>query len=500
MPVKKIQKKLYDYQKNAIDEIFAIIEEKTKAYNLVYQLPTGGGKTVIFSEITKRYIAKNDKKVLILTHRIELCNQTAAMLTEFGVKNKIVNSAVKDLYDQKDYMCFVAMVETLKNRLSDDCLTLEDIGLMIVDEAHYNSFRKLFKFFKNCFILGLTATPLSSNLQLPMNEIYNDVLVGEPISALVAKGFLAKANIYTYDVALGTLKVGIHGDYTVKSSDRLYTSAGMLEKLLYAYNQRSKGKKTLIFNNGISTSVSVYEFFKNQGLNIKHLDNTAKKMERANILKWFKRTPDAILTSVGILTAGFDEPSVETIILNRATKSITLYYQMVGRGSRICKNKKEFNIIDLGNNSLRFGFWGTPLDWKKIFHAPLIYTDKLLSDEEIEKKFKYKLPAAVKKRFKNSKETTFCVRTNYKNALRRGLRSRIVLDKSIAQHAKMCVENSKDIFEARELSALLKDDISDRVKKYSKCIIKNTENYIDWLNEDYKRKLTSQINQHFANN
>ena len=92
-----------------------------------------------------------DKKVLILTHRIELCNQTSNMLGEFGVTNKIINSQVKELPDQDDYKCFVAMVETLNNRLQDEMFKMTDIGLVIIDEAHYNSFRKLFKYFEECF-------------------------------------------------------------------------------------------------------------------------------------------------------------------------------------------------------------------------------------------------------------------------------------------------------------------------------------------------------------
>ena len=98
-------------------------------YHLLYQLPTGGGKTVIFSEIVRRYIQKFNKKVLVLTHRIELSKQTSRMLKEFGVKNKIINSTAK-LDDQDEFNCFVAMVETLKNRLNDDKLDISDIGLV----------------------------------------------------------------------------------------------------------------------------------------------------------------------------------------------------------------------------------------------------------------------------------------------------------------------------------------------------------------------------------
>ena len=492
------KKELYDYQKDNIDKVFDKIEKKPNHYNLAFQLPTGGGKTVIFSEIARRFIQEKQKKVLILTHRIELSSQTSKMLDEFGVANKVITSDVKSLDDQGDYMCFVAMVETLKNRLNDDLLDMQDISMVIIDEAHYNSFRKLFKYFQNCFILGVTATPLSSNIKLPMNEIYDELLVGEPISTLIERGFLAKATTYTFDVALGGLKVGINGDYTVKSSDDLYTSNLLQDKLLHAYVEQSLGKKTLIFNNGINTSWHVYETFKAAGYqNIRHLDNTFSKQERSEILHWFKHTPDAILTSVSILTTGFDEPSVETIILNRATKSITLYYQMIGRGSRIFKNKKNFTVIDLGNNSARFGLWSEPINWKRIFKSPDYYLENLINDEEIERQFVYEMPPEVKERFKNSENTKFKVKEEYEKAIKKGIKSKIVLDKSVEQHAQMCHENAEDVFDARDLAILLDDDIKDRIKKYSHYMIKSTKNYIMWLEEDYKRKLNTSINMKF---
>jgi superfamily II DNA or RNA helicase len=120
-----IGKELYGYQQDALTEIFQRFDSTPQDYHLLYQLPTGGGKTVIFSEIVRRYIQKFNKKVLVLTHRIELSKQTSRMLKEFGVKNKIINSTAK-LDDQEDFKCFVAMVETLKNRLNDDKLDISD--------------------------------------------------------------------------------------------------------------------------------------------------------------------------------------------------------------------------------------------------------------------------------------------------------------------------------------------------------------------------------------
>ena len=493
---RKAGKELYSYQKGAISKIFKRFEEAPEDYHLLYQLPTGGGKTVIFSEIVRQYLKHHKKKVLVMTHRIELCKQTSKMLTEFGVENKVVDSKA-NLDDQKKYSCFVAMVETLNNRLNDDKLDISDIGLVIIDEAHYNSFTKLFKFFENSFILGVTATPLSSNIKLPMTDNYQELIVGETIESLIENEFLSRAETFSYNVGLTSLVVGANGDYTVKSSEDLYTNQDMLSKLLYAYETHSKGKKTLIFNNGIVTSLHVYDTFRAAGYPIMHLDNTNSKKERAHILKWFKETPNAILTSVSILTTGFDEPTVDTIILNRATKSLTLYYQMIGRGSRIIKGKSKFSIIDLGNNLHRFGPWGADLDWQKIFKSPNYYLDSLLSDEELESNFKYEMPDEVRKEFANSEKVSFDIKKTYTISVKKGESSKVVLERSLAQHAKICIENSEDVYDALALMKLLGDDIDYRIQSYTKCISRSTYNFVDWLKDDYRKKLRAYLRDNF---
>lgn len=491
------KKELYDYQKGDIDKIFERLDNAPNDYHLLYQLPTGGGKTVIFSEIVRRYLSKHNKKVVVLTHRIELCKQTSKMLKGFDVKNKIINSNIKELPDQDEYSCFVAMVETLKNRLNDEKLMIDNVGLVIIDEAHYNSFRKLFSQFKNSFILGVTATPLSSNIKLPMHQNYDELIVGDTIQSLIDNGFLARATTYSYDVGLTSLKVGINGDYTVKSSDDLYMNMVMQEKLLHAYTEKSLGKKTLIFNNGINTSLYVYDTFKEAGFPIKHLDNTTSAEDRKDILQWFKKTPDAILTSVGILTTGFDEPTVESIILNRATKSLTLYFQMIGRGSRKLPHKDEFTVIDLGNNALRFGLWNDPVDWQHIFKSPEYYLESLRDDAEIELNFKYTMPEAIRKMFAKTADVTMDIEAEFKKITAQNLRSKEVIERSINQHALMCVENAEDLYGAKMLSKLLNDDIESRVKRYVSCLGKTSKNYREWLIDDYKTKLSLAIGKKF---
>ena len=487
---------LYNYQRGAIDKIFERFEYCPNDYHLLYQLPTGGGKTIIFSEIVRQYLKIKKKKVVVLTHRIELCNQTSNVLSDFGVLNKVVNSKAS-LDDQHKYSCFVAMVETLNNRLLDDKLDISDVGLVIIDEAHYNSFTKLLKFFSTSFILGVTATPLSSNINLPMTDNYDDLIVGESISELIKNKFLAKANLYTYNVGLTSLIVGANGDYTVKSSEELYTNNDMLSKLLIAYEERCLNKKTLIFNNGINTSLIVYDTFKKAGFNIKHLDNTATKKQRLETLKWFKETPDAILTSVSILTTGFDEPTVKCIMINRATKSLTLYYQMIGRGSRLLKNKDTFEVIDLGNNFYRFGDWGSDIDWHKIFKNPMNYLDSIQSDEQIEGRFRYEMPDELKELFSNSDIIHFDVDKTYVESIKKGKSSKTVLEKAINHHSLMCVENSEDEFDALILVKELNDDIDYVIKRYSKCISKSTDNFLDWLTQDYKKRLRTNIRSNF---
>lgn len=496
-PEEGVGKELYDYQKQALSRIFHHLIDNNDNENVLFQLPTGGGKTVIFSEIARRYIQRTGKKVIILTHRIELLIQTSVMLNGFTVKNKVISSEVKELPDQNEYQCFVAMVETLNNRLNEDAFELENIGLVVIDEAHYNSFGKLFKFFKNSTVLGVTATPLSSNINLPMNENYDKLIVGESISSLVEMNYLAKANTYCYDVNLSSLNIGMNGDYTVRSSEELYSDYSMQSRLLTAYQEQCLGKKTLIFNNGINTSNYVCDSFRKAGYPVKHLDNKNTAAERREILKWFRETPDAVLTSVGILTTGFDEPSVEAIILNRATRSMTLYFQMIGRGSRIFGKKNEFTVIDLGNNVARFGAWDGFVDWDHIFRHPEVHLNSIRSDEEIQRNFKYKMPKEIRERFAKSENIDFNISEAYDAAIKRGDRPKVVIEESIDQHVRICTENSEDLWDARELAKLLEGEIEFRARKYGECLAKITPSYIKWLQEEYMRKLNVRLIQEF---
>jgi superfamily II DNA or RNA helicase len=420
--------------------------------------------------------------------------QTSKQLSAINVANKVINSEVKLLDDQDEYQCFIAMVETLNNRLNENDNFIADVGLVIVDEAHYNSFRKIFQFYEDANILGVTATPLSSNRNLPLKDNYNKLLVGESISNLIEGGYLSNAETYQYDVNLHGLKIGTNGDFTVSSSDLLYSNFFMQEKLIFAYEEVSLGKKTLIFNAGIETSRRVEESFKKLKYNIRHLDSTFSDKDRKDVIQWFKVTPGAILTSVGILTTGFDEPTVESIIINRATRSLTLYHQMIGRGSRKLPNKSEFQIIDLGNNVRRFGYWQDYINWQDAFKFPDRFLESRISElEDMEFEVEFEFPKGFDKHMPSAILEEFNIKDCYYECLDRGEKGKKAIDLSIENHFKAIETSAKNLDHALDLMHVIQDHIEHRLKHYTKCISKSTDNYFKYLLETYNRQLAQKI-------
>lgn len=490
-------KNLYPFQEHTVKQVLNEFRNRGADYNLLYQLPTGGGKTVIFSAIAKNFIQEWNKKVLILTHRIELSVQTSKQLLAIGVNNKVINSEVKSITDQSEYHCYIAMVETLNNRLQENEKFLEDIGLVIVDEAHYNSFRKIFQYYLQSNILGVTATPLSSNKALPLKDHYNSLVTGESISGLIQLGYLSDAETFSYDVNLHGLKIGNNGDFTIGSSDILYSNYFMQEKLLFAYEEVALGTKTLIFNAGIETSLHVYELFKKHKHKVKHLDSTFSDKDRKDILKWFKETPDAILTSVGILTTGFDEPTVNTIILNRATRSLTLYHQMIGRGSRRLPNKSQFKVIDLGNNVKRFGYWQDHINWNDAFRFPDRFLESRISElEDMEFEIEYEFPKGLDKYFDVKTLEGFNIKEHYYECLDAGIKGKLAVDHSLTNHFDSIILKATNQLEGLQAVELLQDHIEYRLKKYTRCISKSTDNYLKYLLETYNRQLRQKLRVH----
>lgn len=333
---------------------------------VVGQLATGGGKTISFAAITKRYVDKSKKSVLIAVHREELLRQTVKTLyNAYGIVAEVVskNMGKADVY--------VSMVETLNNKLKKTPDFFNDVGLIIMDECHIGNHFKILDYFPESFIIGFTATPISASKKNPLNGRFEDIVCGIDIPELISSGNLIKNVTRNPVSAVSRSSLSIkNGEFDDKIMAGEYSKAKNVENTLLAYEEFAIGTKTIIFNCNIEHSKIVNERFLAAGYNSRHLDSFSTPEYRKECLEWLHETPDAILNNVAILTTGFDEPSIQTIIVNKDTLSIPLWLQMCGRGARPYPNKKHFNIIDLGSNAETMGDWCDKRDWKYIFHNP----------------------------------------------------------------------------------------------------------------------------------
>jgi superfamily II DNA or RNA helicase len=357
---------LRDYQTEAINKL--AYKAGLGLKRLIFQLATGGGKTVSFAGLIHRYLARNKRKVLILVHREELLKQARRTLYDwYGIIAEPIVSGVRHLPNADVY---VSMVETANNRLKKNPKYFGDVGLLIVDECHIGNFKKLYDYFQETLIIGFTATPISSSKKDPLKNHFEDIVCGIDIPDLIATGSLVPNKTYhVKNIKRSQLKIK-NGEFDEKQMGVVYSSPKHVENCVEGYEKHCKGQKTLVFNCNVEHSKVVADAFRLHGYNCRHLDAKAAPHVRAETLQWFAQTPDAILCNVGILTTGFDEPSVCGIIVNKSTLSTPLWLQMTGRGSRPYNGKKYFTIVDMGGNALYHGDWCATRDWADMFHNP----------------------------------------------------------------------------------------------------------------------------------
>jgi superfamily II DNA or RNA helicase len=350
---------LRPYQEKAIEEMRSLLMQGKN--RLILCSPTGSGKTVIFSHMAKLALQKG-KKVLIVTDRIELMQQSGRALHNLGMQVHRIEAGRESYFAGQLY---TGMVETLARRTRDAryLALLKGFDLIIFDEAHKQSFDKLFEHIgQNTAVIGATATPMRKGAQISLDKNYQAIVETTGIPDLIEQGFLVPCRTYGVPVDLSDVKMK-GTDYDEKSMGDAYSKNRVYEGVIENYLRLCPGSKTIAFSPNIDSSLELCQKMQLRGINAKHLDSNMSKMDRVRILAWFKKTPDAVLCNVGILTTGFDEPAVETIILYRATTSLPLFLQMAGRGSRIHTGKTHFNLLDFGENVKRHGFWEDNRSW-----------------------------------------------------------------------------------------------------------------------------------------
>jgi len=347
--------KLREYQNKAIKDIQATFLQGHK--KIVLQAPTGSGKTVMFTFMLKTASGKN-WNCLLLTDRIELLQQANGTFDNVGVNYKNITAETKVIPDSK---VLVAMVETMKRRAKarlDFQMLLKRINLLIIDECHKHTFDNIFKFLDSeCFVIGFTATPIRTNKNKPLSKYFTHLITSLSIEQLIFDNYLSKPKYFGVDVDLSSVKLKA-GEFDENDMTKLYGERKLFEGLKHNLDLHARGLKTMIFCPSIQSSLEVAK-----ELNCLHVDGTMPKEKRKAVLYEFENNDDSIITNVGITTTGYDCPSIRCIVLYRATTSLPLYLQMIGRGSRVMPNKKEFIILDFGMNVQRFGYWHIDRNW-----------------------------------------------------------------------------------------------------------------------------------------
>ena len=376
---------LRKYQKDIINKVSEHLYDNERC---CVSLATGGGKTVVFSSLVSRLFGR----VLICVHREELVHQTSATLErEHDLLIPKTKSVSKDV-------C-VAMVQTLSNRIKKGEIDVNSYDFLIIDECHRGEFMKILNTFKGK-VVGFTATPnyeknrtffkclvcgsendvigkcCKRNLKkykenVPLSKYYHTLIEGIDINELISKGFLVPDDnfILKNDTSQLVYNPAI-GDYTEESISLVFGSDEAIQNTIKTYKELCYGKKTILFNANTLVNKRLYEAMSNEGLNVKMYDSKNSNENRTDLVDWFKNTPDAILLNVQVFTTGFDCTDVEVVFLNKKTKSINLYLQMIGRGGRITDKifKPSFMVIDMGNNNEDFGKWSDKRDWEEYFY------------------------------------------------------------------------------------------------------------------------------------
>ena len=365
--------------------------------NVMFQMPTGTGKTVLFSSIVNdiiNYPGKLDVplKVLIIAHRIELINQISESLgNKFNIEHGIVQGkTIQSL--ERDVQ--VASIQTLLSKKNIENISQINFNFIIIDEAHHamaNSYKKLWKLFPGTKKLGLTATPWRMNKQ-GFRSLFDDIIVSPSIQKFITEGYLS---VYDYasiapesDLQAEIDEIdafAADGDYDVDELEKRLDKDRIRARLLKSYQNYVRGKKGIIYAINKMHSRHICDLYQSAGVNIVSIDSDTPAVERALLVKSFKEGLIQVICNVDIFSEGFDCPDVEFIQLARPTRSLVKYLQQVGRGLRCHKNKTKTVILDNVGLYNRFGLPEANRKWKHHFQGKEVPEEDYFAKKTIRK-------------------------------------------------------------------------------------------------------------------
>jgi superfamily II DNA or RNA helicase len=354
---------LRDYQKKGKQLVSEAFRDGAKA--VVLCVPTGGGKTIILSDMAVDAM-RNGARVMVVCDRKELIAQANEKLKMFGLSPTLIIPSYKD----KISILYLASVDTLRNRIQPN------IDLLIIDEAHKKTFDKLVLEYKakGAYVVGCTATPVRTGKRFleefpqykgQMCNVYDDIVVPTTITELIKENHLVPAITYGANIDLSDVKTK-GDDFDDKELFNKFNKPKLYAGVVDNYLKLAANTKALVFNINVEHSLKMTAEFNARGIKSAHVDGNLPLAERDQIFKDFKAGKITVLNNCNVATTGYDEPTIETIIVNRGTMSLSLWLQMAGRGGRKCDeiNKTYFTLIDQGGNVWRHGFWQDEREYK----------------------------------------------------------------------------------------------------------------------------------------
>lgn len=327
---------LRQYQREGIENIFSLWRKGKRS--ILFQMPTGTGKTVLFAEIVRMGF-QQQRKILIVVHRIELVDQITRKLKSRGVE---VGHIVAGKQSDYSRIVQVASIQTLSRREHPEA------NLIIIDECHHAkaaTYKKLWELYPDAKFLGVTATPVRLSGE-GFSDLFDELIVSMSILQFIEKGFLVKIKHHVgAKPRLEGVKVR-HGDYVTSMLSGIMMDNSMMIDLIESYCQQTPGKSAIVFAVDVEHSQSIAERYREADVNAAHIDAKTPKAIREQILSDFRKGIIKVVSNVEIITEGFDFPECEVVQLARPTKSLALYLQMVGRVMRPAKGKTEGIVLD----------------------------------------------------------------------------------------------------------------------------------------------------------
>lgn len=376
---------LRKYQTDAVNGVRQAYAAGRRAPLLV--LPTGGGKTTIFSYVTASAAAKG-RCVYLIAHRAELVKQIAMTLARFGTRHRIVapGPIVRQVQVEQfkvygrtfvdpQARVFVASVQTMVKRLDAG---LPPPDLIVIDEAHHlttdSTWGRVVAAFPEAKLLPVTATPCrldGKGLGVGSGGLADELVTGPTMRELIEAGFLSPYRIYAPPNALDLSGVRSRmGDYAKDQLSAAMDKPSITGDAVAHYQRLVPGKRAVAFCVSVAHAQHVANEFLGAGIPAEFLDGTLDAVERDRIIKRFEAGQTLVLSSCDIISEGFDLPAIEAAILLRPTQSLSLYIQQVGRALRTFPGKTEAVILDHVGAVVTHGLPDEEREWSLDGMAP----------------------------------------------------------------------------------------------------------------------------------